>query len=162
MSNFTNHHLINLTPMAVVFQNGVNEPRLSSRQIPMGSSVDSQNGNVGQCDVRKRPSKLVVNATKGFGTKPNQEDSADGSLPCTPEMDSISDASGCPAEDQALDSDTRQLVMRFIMDSTGRTKAQWNENIILSTMKRVVGQVLEKHRYAYNGRYPRCTKTRSR
>lgn len=160
MNNLTNQHLMNCA-MGVVFQNGEDSSRVSSRHIQMGSSVDSLNGNVGDCDAPKRPSKLVMNAKKGFGPKPDLEDSEDGSLPCTPEMDSISDASGCQAGDEALDSDTRLLVWRLIMESTGRTKAQWNESSILSTMKRVVGQLLEKHRFAYNGRYPRCVKTRS-
>uniref|UniRef100_A0A674BFJ1 Bcl-2 Bcl-2 homology region 1-3 domain-containing protein n=1 Tax=Salmo trutta TaxID=8032 RepID=A0A674BFJ1_SALTR len=51
----------------------------------------------------------------------------------------------------ALDTDTRQLIKCVLGQCTGLLKPRWNESKALSTMSRVVGQLLEKHRYTYNG-----------
>lgn len=135
----------------VMFQNGVRDgPELSSSQIPMGSSRDV-------VDSPKRPSKLPVLKPKICMSKDNFEDLEDGSLPCTPESLSVDglDASGRPAGDEAaIDSDTRQLMSRFMADVTGISRAQWRESRALATMKRVVGDLMEKHRYTYRGRRP--------
>lgn len=141
--------------MNVMFQNGVGDADLSSSQIPMGSPRDAFNGNVG--DSPKRPSKLTVVKPKVCLPKTIQEDSEDGSLPCTPESHSgdVLDVSGRPAGDEAaLDSDTRQLVSRLMADVTGISRAQWRESRALATTKRVVGDLMEKHRYTYRGRRP--------
>lgn len=139
-------------------QNGVVEGPIlygsgnSSPQIAMGSSKESHNGNAGSNDTLKRPKNLGVN---GYVTKSLREDNdeiEDGSLPCTPEPDGEIDVSSCPAGDAVLENDTRQLIGRFLRDFTGLSKAKWNESRALATMKRVVEGVLEKHRYAYNGR----------
>ncbi|XP_033496908.1 induced myeloid leukemia cell differentiation protein Mcl-1b [Epinephelus lanceolatus] len=129
--------------------------RESSRQIAMGSSKDSHNGNVSCNDTPKRPRVLGVNSN-GYATKNLRDDSEDidnGSLPCTPELQSDSEVevSGCPAGDEVLESDTRQLLSRFFRDFSRLSKPQWNESRQLATMKRVVEDVLEKHRYAFNG-----------
>ncbi|KAM3614146.1 uncharacterized protein V6R79_010841 [Siganus canaliculatus] len=138
-------------------QNGVVDGRLlvsgeSAHQFEMASSVDVRNGNVGSSDGLKRPKNL---GGKGFvaSLREDSDDIEDGSLPCTPEQhsDSELDVSSCPAGDEVLENDTRQLVIRYLKDYTGLTKPQWNESKALSTMKRVVDGVLEKHRYAYNG-----------
>ncbi|XP_070821681.1 induced myeloid leukemia cell differentiation protein Mcl-1b [Chaetodon trifascialis] len=127
----------------------------SSRQITVGASLDSHNGNVGSSDTPKRPKVLGVSATKGYTSKNLRDNSSDmdeGSLPCTPELQSDSeiDLSSCPGY-EVLENDTRQLMRRFFRDFTGLSKSRWNESKALSTMKRVVDGVLEKHRYAYNG-----------
>lgn len=57
------------------------------------------------------------------------------------------------AEDDVLDKETRQLMKCFLGEFTRRMKPRWNESEALLTMKRVVDEILEKHRYAYNGRY---------
>lgn len=57
------------------------------------------------------------------------------------------------AGEEALDKETRQLMKCFLGEFTGLLKPRPNESKALSTMKRVVGKVLEKHRYAYNGGY---------
>uniref|UniRef100_A0A4W6CE22 MCL1 apoptosis regulator, BCL2 family member b n=2 Tax=Lates calcarifer TaxID=8187 RepID=A0A4W6CE22_LATCA len=124
----------------------------SSPQIAMGSTIDSRNGNVGS---PKRPKNLEVSSTNGYPAKSRLEDSDvdDGSLPCTPELQSDSeiDVSSCPAGDEVLENDTRQLISQFMRDFTGLSKPRWNKSKALPTMKRVVDGVLEKHRYAYNG-----------
>ncbi|TDH11305.1 hypothetical protein EPR50_G00059610 [Perca flavescens] len=138
-------------------QNGVVEGPIlygsgnSSPQIAMGSAKESHNGNAGSNDTPKRPKNLGVN---GYVTKHHREDSEDlddGSLPCTPEPDAELEVPSCPAGDAVLANDTRQLIGRFLRDFTGLSKPQWNESRALATMKRVVEDVLEKHRYAYNG-----------
>ncbi|XP_044065456.1 induced myeloid leukemia cell differentiation protein Mcl-1b isoform X2 [Siniperca chuatsi] len=143
-------------------QNGVVEGSMhygsgdSSPHIAMGSSLDSHNGNVGSNDNPKRPKNLGVKSTNGYVTKSlreNNDEIEDGSLPCTPELQSDSEigVSSCPAGDEVLENDTRQLISRFLRDFTGLSKPQWNDSKALSTMKRVVEDVLKKHRYAYNG-----------
>lgn len=139
----------------VMFQNGVGDGAgLSSPQIPMGSSRDSIS------DSPKRPRKLTVLPSKVCVRKAIQddgEDMEDSSLPCTPEATSVNglDGSVRPAGDEAaLDSDTRQLVSRFLADVTGIRKAQWRESRELATMKRVVGDLMDKHQYVYKGRRP--------
>lgn len=152
----TNRTALNVTTgvMSVMFQNGVvGGPMHSSPQIAMGSSIDSHNGNVDLNDTPKRPNMLGVNQTKDYVAKTHLVDSDDldgGSLPCTPELQLDSEISS--AGDEVLESDTRQLISRFMADYTGLTKARWNESRELSTMKTVVEGLLEKHRYAYNGR----------
>lgn len=154
----TNRTALNVTTgvMNVMFQNGVvGGPMHSSPQIAMGSSIDSHNGNVALNDNPKRPNILGVNQTKDYVAKNLRVDSDDldsGSLPCTPELNGEIDVSSCSAGDEVLESDTRQLISCFLADYTGLTKAQWNESRELSTMKIVVKGLLEKHRYAYNGR----------
>uniref|UniRef100_A0AAQ4PWR5 MCL1 apoptosis regulator, BCL2 family member b n=1 Tax=Gasterosteus aculeatus aculeatus TaxID=481459 RepID=A0AAQ4PWR5_GASAC len=131
-------------------QNGV----APMRQLAMGSAKDSHNGNAGTNDTPKRPSALGVNSANGYPSKPQREDSEDtdnDSLPCTPESDSETDVSDSPAGAAALESDTRQLLGRFLREFTGLSKTQWNPSRELTTMKRVVGDVLEKHRYVFNG-----------
>lgn len=59
----------------------------------------------------------------------------------------------------ALDTDTRQLIKCVLGQCTGLLKPRWNESKALSTMSRVVGQLLEKNRYTYNGRYCVMTPT---
>ncbi|XP_065814120.1 induced myeloid leukemia cell differentiation protein Mcl-1b [Labrus bergylta] len=142
-------------------QNGVGEgqmhygPEASSPQIAMGSSLASQNGNVGSNETTKRPKALVVNSGKVFpaikGLREDSDDIEDGSLPCTPEPDSETEVSSCPTGGEVLESDTRQLISAFLREHTGLSKPGWNESSALSTMKRVVEDVLAKHRYAYNG-----------
>lgn len=113
---------------------------------------DSSNGHVVSSDNPKRPKSLGVKTTNGFALK-NSEEIEDGSLPCSPELQSDSeiDESGGSAGNEVLENDTRQLIGRFFRDFTGLSKPQWNESRELGTMKRVVENVLSKHRYAYNG-----------
>lgn len=141
--------------MNVMFQNGVGDGAgLSSPQIPMGSSRDSIS------DSPKRPRKLTVLQSKVCVRKAIQddgEDMEDGSLPCTPEATSVNglDGSVRPAGDEAaLDSDTRLLISLCIAYIIGMRKAQWRESRELATMKRVVEDLMEKHRYVYKGRRP--------
>ncbi|KAM9355434.1 induced myeloid leukemia cell differentiation protein Mcl-1-like [Pholidichthys leucotaenia] len=81
------------------------------------------------------------------------EDSECGSLPCMPELqcDSEADVSGYSTAYKALENETKRLLSRFLLDFTGISKCQRNEEKAISTMKRVVNDVLQKHRYAYNG-----------
>lgn len=138
-------------------QNGVVEgpmhygPGASAPQVVM----DSHNGNV---ETPKRPRDLVVEPVKGFtASKGIREDSQDidGSLPCTPDnqTDSETEVSSCPSAYEAFEIDTRQLISRFLREYTGLSKPGWKESSALSTMKRVVEDVLAKHKYAYNGKY---------
>ncbi|KAM6936737.1 induced myeloid leukemia cell differentiation protein Mcl-1b [Lycodopsis pacificus] len=126
-------------------------------QIAMGSAKDSHsNGNVvgSSNETPKRHKMRVdVNSTNSYATaKALREDSQgidNDSLPCTPDAEGDEhDVSGSSA---VLENDTRHLVSRFLAEFTGLSKSQWYEGRELKTMRRVVEDVLEKHRYAFNG-----------
>ncbi|TNN41452.1 Induced myeloid leukemia cell differentiation protein Mcl-1 [Liparis tanakae] len=123
----------------------------SSPQVAMASAKDSHSANAGSNDTPKRPKILGVNSANSYSSKMIEDADDGGSLPCTPEPDSESDVSDSSAGAAVLENDTRQLMGRFLADFTGLSKAQWHESRELTTMKRVVKDVLEKHRYAYNG-----------
>ncbi|KAM9353636.1 induced myeloid leukemia cell differentiation protein Mcl-1b [Symphorus nematophorus] len=153
----TKRAALNVTTGVMSFilpQNGVVEGPMhygsgdSSPQIAMGSSLDSHNGNVGSGDAQKLPKVPAVTSTKSYATRTHRGDSED-SGDCESEGDV--DVPVCPAGSEVLGNDTRELISRFLREFTGLSKARWNENKELSTMKRVVDGVLEKHRYAYNG-----------
>lgn len=79
----------------------------------------------------------------------------EGSLPSSPELDSPSyseDLDICPSGDHVLDQETRNLLRVFLRDHTGLATSRWNrtQSQGLSTMKRVVVSLIEKHRLAYN------------
>ncbi|KAK7886555.1 hypothetical protein WMY93_026176 [Mugilogobius chulae] len=80
-------------------------------------------------------------------------DNSQGSLPCTPEFhsDSELELSGYTAEHEVLESDTRQLLSDFYNIFTGISPPKRKPSPALTTMKRVVDSLLEKHKYAYNG-----------
>uniref|UniRef100_A0AAQ5X412 Bcl-2 Bcl-2 homology region 1-3 domain-containing protein n=2 Tax=Amphiprion ocellaris TaxID=80972 RepID=A0AAQ5X412_AMPOC len=60
-------------------------------------------------------------------------------------------ASRSQNRDEALNKETRQLVKRFLGESTGLLESSSEENEALSTMKRTVRRVLQKYRNVYDG-----------
>ncbi|XP_061679570.1 induced myeloid leukemia cell differentiation protein Mcl-1-like [Syngnathoides biaculeatus] len=56
-----------------------------------------------------------------------------------------------PGDPDALATDTRRLIGRFLTDFTGlTTTASWEESKVHSTIKRVVQRLVDKHRLVYN------------
>ncbi|XP_061826244.1 induced myeloid leukemia cell differentiation protein Mcl-1 homolog [Nerophis lumbriciformis] len=55
------------------------------------------------------------------------------------------------ADGRSLDSDTRQLISRFLSDFTGLSKASWTPSKVQTLTKRVVTNLVDKHRFVYNG-----------
>ncbi|CAN9514434.1 unnamed protein product [Ophioblennius macclurei] len=117
-------------------------------------------------ETPKRPKNLGVAAASlnGYVAKNSlreeREDADDGSLPCTPEIQSDSELDAAPSSSaasslspsaEALDSDTRQLLALFFAQFAGLSKAQRGDSKALTTMWRVVEDILAKHQYAYNG-----------
>uniref|UniRef100_A0A3Q2P7X9 MCL1 apoptosis regulator, BCL2 family member b n=2 Tax=Fundulus heteroclitus TaxID=8078 RepID=A0A3Q2P7X9_FUNHE len=138
----------------LISQNGVGDgqphyrPGLQLPEVEMSSSSEDL-----RWDCSKRPKNLRVMARNGFAVKSIQENRDDGSLPSTPEMQADSEAAGCGshAGQEALDSDTTELISGFLRDFTGLSGHRWYTKKSLSTMKRVVEDLLSKHRYAYTG-----------
>ncbi|KAM4735718.1 induced myeloid leukemia cell differentiation protein Mcl-1b [Anableps anableps] len=134
-------------------------PGLGVPEVAMGSTESLLSvSSIGEPIVNfvKRPTNLGVTTSNGYAGKSLSEsnDDADpGSLPCTPELhsDSETDVSDGHAANQVLDNDTKDLISSFLRDFTGLSKSRWHQNKALSTMKRVVENVLSKHRYAYHG-----------
>lgn len=140
--------------MSVLFQNGVAG---GSTDGPTQLDPGYNRSSNGRTDAYKgspdRPKMLAVTQIKDFSTKHIRSDSDDadeGSLPCTPELQ-YSDSEACSAENEALAAETRSLIGRFLAEDSGIVRSRWTDGKPLSTMKRVVGGLLEKHRFAYNG-----------
>ncbi|XP_063735770.1 induced myeloid leukemia cell differentiation protein Mcl-1b [Eleginops maclovinus] len=116
---------------------------------------EPSNGHVVSKDTLARPKSLVVKTSNGFPSK-NSEENENDSLPSSPELQSDSEtdesaSGGSSAGNEVLENDTRQLMGRFFREFTLLSKPQWTESRELTTMKRVVDDVLSKHRYSYNG-----------
>ncbi|XP_049585392.1 induced myeloid leukemia cell differentiation protein Mcl-1b [Syngnathus scovelli] len=115
------------------------------------ATLDPVNGN--SAAAKQRPSALEM-VSKGTLTSMNlhnhssDAEGSDGSPPVSP--DSQEPPNGNYRED-AMDSETKTLICRFLTDFTGLSKAPWNESKAHSTLKRVVASILEKHKYKYNG-----------
>ncbi|MEQ2272582.1 hypothetical protein XENORESO_001159 [Xenotaenia resolanae] len=141
----------------ILSQNGVDgqthyNQGLRAPEVAMGSSVTSPNVNF----MKHRPTILGVTPSNGFVGKSLPESgygADDGSLPCTPELELVgeTDVSQGHAGNAALDNNTRELIGSFLRDFTGLSKQRWRQNKPLSTMIRVVENVLSKHKYNYNG-----------
>lgn len=137
-----------------MFQNGVAGGSTEGlTQLDPGYSRSSN----GRTDAYKgspdRPKMLAVKQIKDFSTKHSRSDSDDtdeGSLPCTPELQY---GEACSAENEALAAETRSLIGRFLAEDSGIVRSRWTDGKPLSTMKRVVCGLLEKHRYTYNGTF---------
>ncbi|CDQ72508.1 unnamed protein product [Oncorhynchus mykiss] len=116
------------------------------------SKVDLGNGTG---DTPPRPTTLGVNVVKSNVLDNHLSDRSnnDDSLPCTPQMASESgpELSNCPSGDEVLEHDIRQLIENFLGDYTGLSQPRWKQSKPLTTMKRVVEDVIAKHRYAYKG-----------
>ncbi|XP_013873162.1 induced myeloid leukemia cell differentiation protein Mcl-1b [Austrofundulus limnaeus] len=145
---FPNPRQMSPSVISFLLQNGVADGlhRDSAPQIPVGASVDSEHGNAASCNSSKRPSEL--GSLKGYFNKGFHEHSRSddfGSLPSTPEGELDGET------EDVLENDTRQLLGRFLSDFTGLSKPRWTENKELSTMKRVVEDLLSRHSIAYNG-----------
>lgn len=142
--------------MSVLFQNGVAG---GSTDGPTQLDPGYNRSSNGRTDAYKgspdRPKMLAVKQIKDFSTKHIRSDSDDadeGSLPCTPELQ-YSDSEACSAENEALAAETRSLIGRFLAEDSGIVRSRWTDGKPLSTMKRVVGGLLEKHRFTYNGTF---------
>lgn len=121
---------------------------------------DTQHGTVGTSSETppQRPKMLSVNDSpklshlSSFHSKNDPGDEDEGSLPCTPELDSEVDLSSCSAGDEVLEHDTSLLIGGFLVEFVGVSSQQRRkQSEAHSTMKRVVEDVIEKHRYLYNG-----------
>uniref|UniRef100_A0A8C6SW38 MCL1 apoptosis regulator, BCL2 family member b n=1 Tax=Neogobius melanostomus TaxID=47308 RepID=A0A8C6SW38_9GOBI len=120
-------------------------------------TMDARNGNgsLSHCHPQQqRPTALQVKNDHSRKHKNLREGDYDhnsdgGSLPCTPEFqsDSEQEMSG-----YSVENDTRQLLGDFFELITGISQPGWLQRPALTTMKRVVDNLLEKHRIAYNGR----------
>lgn len=141
--------------MSVFFPNGMASGS-AGRQTQLNTGYRSSNGETESYKgTTDRPTILAVNTMKDFRAKhirSGSGDSDDGSLPCTPELQE-SDGESSSAEYEALAADTRQLLLRFFAEDSGTVSPRWTDGKTLSTMKRVVSGLLEKHRIAYNGTF---------
>ena len=117
---------------------------------------DTQHGAVVTAsEAPQRPKKLSVNDSPKLSHLSDfvsKNDVDEGSLPCTPELESEIDLSSCSAADEVLEQDTRHLISSFLVDFVSVSQPRRKQSEAHSTMQRVVEEVIEKHRYLYNGR----------
>lgn len=142
--------------MSVLFQNGVAGGSTDGlTQFDPGFSRSSNGRTDAYRGSPDRPKMLAVKPMKDFSSKHIRSDSDDadeGSLPCTPELQ-YSDSEASAAENEALAAETKSHIGRFLAEDSGIVRSRWKDGQPLSTMKRVVGGLLEKHRYTYNGTF---------
>uniref|UniRef100_A0A3P8VKM5 MCL1 apoptosis regulator, BCL2 family member b n=1 Tax=Cynoglossus semilaevis TaxID=244447 RepID=A0A3P8VKM5_CYNSE len=140
----------------IVPQNGVVNGTMhygtgNSTPIALASSLSTHNDSMSSVtETQRRPKDLQVNTANGHARKSHCEVD-EGSEPCTPEPHSEAELDVSQAGDEVLDTDTKELIFQFYRDFTTHSPSKWGERKALTTMKRVVDDVLEKHRYAYNG-----------
>lgn len=112
---------------------------------------DELDGCADEMDSALKPVRPGTNGTsglKGLQLDGRFVSATDGSLPSTPDSDELGSAE--------LDRDTRQLLLVFYRTHTGMCSPEQNHNRALPTMKRVVGEILEKHQIVYKGKTRAC------
>lgn len=141
--------------MSVLFPSGVASGS-TERPTQLSPGYRSSGGETDPYKSADRPTVLAVNGNvkdfKAKHTRSGSGDSDEGSLPCTPELRDCDGELGS-AESEALAADTRPLILRFIAEDCGSLRPRWKDGKPLSTMKRVVCGLLEKHRITYNGTF---------
>ncbi|KAM8825912.1 induced myeloid leukemia cell differentiation protein Mcl-1b [Synchiropus picturatus] len=120
-------------------QNGAVEETFSSAKPALPGTV-----------AAPRPRTLDVNSND-IASKNIHAEVDDGSLPCTPEILPGLDELACSVADAALEADTRDLIHDSLSQLLSQTETRWSESPALTTMKRVVKGLLEKHKYVYKG-----------
>jgi len=127
----------------------IEQPLTSARATTVATttnsacSVDSRKSTTGSSSPARPTAFPAKHELRNRGIMEEALDNSQGSLPCTPESGSDNEAE--------MDADTRQLLSDFFKLFTGLSQSKWKQSPALSTMKRVVENLLEKHRYAYNG-----------
>ncbi|XP_048059345.1 induced myeloid leukemia cell differentiation protein Mcl-1a [Megalobrama amblycephala] len=104
---------------------------------------DELDGCADEMDASLKPLRPGTNGLKRLQLDGRFVSAADGSLPTTPDEKELGSAE--------LDRDTRQLLLDFYQTHTGMCSPEQNQNHALPTMRRVVGDILEKHQIAYKG-----------
>ncbi|XP_077371752.1 induced myeloid leukemia cell differentiation protein Mcl-1-like [Festucalex cinctus] len=136
--------------------------------MPATRRLMQRSSNIGLMDALTLPQNAVVegvvppqqqlvayfNATAVSHCTPKP---GPGELPAVKRFPESRDIESSPtplqtlAGPDALDTDTRRLIGRFFSDFTGLSKSAWNQSKALSTLKRVVTMLVDKHRFRYNG-----------
>ncbi|KAL0167235.1 hypothetical protein M9458_039079, partial [Cirrhinus mrigala] len=101
---------------------------------------DELDGCADEMDAALKPLRPGTNGLKGLQLE-GFLSAADGSLPSTPDPQELGSAE--------LDRDTRQLLLDFYRTHTGMCPPDRKHHQALPTMKRVVDDILVKHRIAY-------------
>lgn len=109
---------------------------------------DELDGCADEMDSPVKPVRPGTNGMKGLQLDGRFVTTADGSLPSTPDAHELGS--------EELDRDTRQLMLVFYRTHTGMCSPEQNHNSALPTMKRVVGEILEKHQIVYKGKTRAC------
>ncbi|KAK7124152.1 hypothetical protein R3I94_018498 [Phoxinus phoxinus] len=104
---------------------------------------DELDGCTDEMDSTLKPVRPGTNGLKGLQLDGRFVSATDGSLPSTPDSHELGSAE--------LDRDTRQLLLVFYRTHTGMCSPEQNHNSALPTMRRVVGEILEKHQLVYKG-----------
>uniref|UniRef100_H2MLZ3 MCL1 apoptosis regulator, BCL2 family member b n=1 Tax=Oryzias latipes TaxID=8090 RepID=H2MLZ3_ORYLA len=116
-----------------------------SARVPLPSTLASHVANPDPSDQLKRPQDLEYSARRFHDVDD------DGSLPNTPELECEASVSGDNSGIDALNEDTTEFLTNFFRNFVGISQYRHRDNKYMSTAKRVVNDVLEKHKITYNG-----------
>uniref|UniRef100_A0A8C7X109 MCL1 apoptosis regulator, BCL2 family member b n=1 Tax=Oryzias sinensis TaxID=183150 RepID=A0A8C7X109_9TELE len=116
-----------------------------SARVPLPSTLASRVANPDPSDPIKRPQDLE------YSTRRFHDVDDDGSLPNTPELECEASVSGDNSGIDALNENTREFLTNFFRNFVGISQYPNRDNKYMSTAKRVVNDVLEKHKITYNG-----------
>ncbi|RVE63170.1 hypothetical protein OJAV_G00163620 [Oryzias javanicus] len=117
-------------------------------RVPLTTARAPRGANADPSEQMKRPQDLDMFGGKpGYSPMSFQVDDDDGSLPNTPELE-------CEASDHpgnyVVDQETEEFLTNFFRNYVGLSQSRHRDTKYI-TAKRVVKDVLEKHRFAYNG-----------
>lgn len=112
---------------------------------------DELDGYAEEIDTVSKPRRPGTNGLKGLQLDGRFVSAADDSLPSSPQPQEFGSAE--------LERDTRQLLLEFYRTHTGMCSPGRNTHAALPTLRRVVDDILEKHRITYKGKT--CAEARS-
>ncbi|KAI7798672.1 induced myeloid leukemia cell differentiation protein Mcl-1a [Triplophysa rosa] len=104
---------------------------------------DELDGYAEEIEPVSKPRRPGTNGLKGLHLDGRFVSAADASLPSTPDPQEFGSAE--------LERDTRQLLVDFYRTHTGMCSPGRNTHPALPTLRRVVDDILEKHRITYKG-----------
>ncbi|XP_023657052.2 induced myeloid leukemia cell differentiation protein Mcl-1b [Paramormyrops kingsleyae] len=130
-----------------------NTPCLESSGL-WDDELDNCTDEVDVCPCSTRLAKRDSEKEPCRGSRLPGSTNAVGSLPTSPDGDLPAYGPICGFSRSAvemLDQETSELITTFFAEYTGLCATLQRRNEALSTLKRVVATVVEKHKFAYNG-----------
>ncbi|KAF6736591.1 Induced myeloid leukemia cell differentiation protein Mcl-1-like [Oryzias melastigma] len=122
-----------------------------SARVSLTSATASRGANPDPSEQMKRPQDLDMLGNKSpyAARRFHVDDDDGGSLPNSPELEC--DNSVLVPNDPPINQDTTEFLTNFFRNYVGLSQSRHRESKYISTAKRVVNDVMDKHRFAFNG-----------